>query len=333
MKTIDDMAIFITGNLRLNLATVISSTPDPDAAPIPNLRLLDLEARKDTFARHYQAWLKYIKADAHEHETIKISEKQSIQYVWPIGAPLIECKKGLVHKAFKQPIEEIRVKLAGGATDLPHGSGCRLYPEKGSVGQDPSGKEIYYAYTDPFTPHDLGQAEAFVMLGKTGAGKSTLLNAMINAYWGVNYDDKYRWKIIGDESRLIQEHEPGASMTFRVSSYYIAPLSSQKRPPLVIIDTPGFADTMARDDQIASELQKFFKDTSLNIKGIGFVMHANETRLTAELQIVIYSMLQFFGKDAIDNIWALFTFASAQQPLSLKLAEDEGIKTWFKFDN
>ena len=62
-------------------------------------------------------------------------------------------------------------------------------------------------------------------------------------------------------------------------------------------------------------------------------MTATETKLTTELKFVINSMFQFFGKDSIDHLWTLFTFATTKKPNALSIVQSEGIKKWFKFDN
>ena len=125
---------------------------------------------------------------------------------------------------------------------------------------NPTGKEIWDSFTDPFDYDDLSRADAFVMLGKAGAGKTTLLNAMVNNYWGAEFDQKQRWKIIGDEAKILTNINAGSSVTFRVSTYFIMPIEKNSgKKPLIIIDTPGFGDAMGRDTELSKALQDFLR--------------------------------------------------------------------------
>ena len=55
-------------------------------------------------------------------------------------------------------------------------------------------------------------------------------------------------------------------------------------------------------------------------------MKSCENRLGAELKFVISKVLDFFGKNAINNIFAMCTFASINEPECKALIDAENIK-------
>ena len=63
-------------------------------------------------------------------------------------------------------------------------------------------------------------------------------------------------------------------------------------------------------------------------------MKAGERRITDEMKFVVFSLLQMFGKDAIEHIWGMYTNASGAEPnLRAIMQNDYGITKEFKFDN
>ena len=76
--------------------------------------------------------------------------------------------------------------------------GVYVFPKPGQ--NNPSKKDIYWTFGDPFTVEDLKNAPAFLVVGMTGSGKTTLIEAMVNWAWGVEYDDDQRYKLIFDET-------------------------------------------------------------------------------------------------------------------------------------
>ena len=89
---------------------------------------------------------------------------------------------------------------------------------------------------------------------------------------------------------------------------------------LTIVDTPGFGDTggIDRDKEIAAKIKQFFSGTSRGgidtLHGIGFVAQASLPRLTPTQKHIFTSVLSIFGKDIVDNIFLLVTFADANNP-------------------
>ena len=97
-----------------------------------------------------------------------------------------------------------------------------------------------------------------MIVGATGAGKSTLINGMVNHFFGVKLEHKFRFKLIHDEVSESQAH----SQTQMVTAYTLywqegSPLNCN----LVVIDTPGFGDTrgLERDRAITKHIREFFQ--------------------------------------------------------------------------
>lgn len=52
----------------------------------------------------------------------------------------------------------------------------------------------------------------------------------------------------------------------------------------------------------------------MQLKGVCFVLKASDNRVTPITKFIISKTLDFFGKDAINNIFAMCTFASLNVP-------------------
>ena len=87
-----------------------------------------------------------------------------------------------------------------------------------------------------------------------------------------------------------------------------------------MIDTPGFGDTAGpdRDQEIASQLHKLFKD--MEPKGITyidaacFLIKSSDARLTVFQEYIFKSVMALFGKDMESNICYFITFADNSRP-------------------
>ena len=86
-------------------------------------------------------------------------------------------------------------------------------------------------------------AKILIVLGGTGAGKTTLLNTLVTYCLGVHRDDTFRYTIVDEAGRNRTK-----GVTTEVTRYFIEGKEG-RNPPILIFDTPGFADAdgVARD--------------------------------------------------------------------------------------
>ena len=194
-----------------------------------------------------------------------------------------------------------------------------------------------YVVGKPKTNATATKSERVLMVvGATGAGKSTLINGIANYVLGVTWNDNYRFKVVIDEGRRSQAE----SQTRNISAYTFHSIDNMSYD-LTIVDTPGFGDTggIERDKDIAAKIKKFFSGTSRGgidtLHGIGFVAQASLPRLTPTQKYIFNAVLLIFGKDIVDNIFLLVTFADAKEPpvLAATKAADIPYKESFPFNN
>ncbi|KAJ3595638.1 hypothetical protein NHX12_004941 [Muraenolepis orangiensis] len=182
-----------------------------------------------------------------------------------------------------------------------------------------------------------------MLLGATGSGKTTLINRMINYILGVKWEDKFRFKLVDENTGRSQAH----SQTSDVTVYKLNHREGfQIDYSLTIVDTPGFGNTrgIERDQMIVGQLENLFKAPLgvSNIHAICFVALASIARPTPTQRYVFDSVLSIFGKDVADNIWILVTFADGQLPPVLTAINEsgwpcpkrkDGLPVHFKFNN
>ncbi|KAJ3595635.1 hypothetical protein NHX12_004938 [Muraenolepis orangiensis] len=182
-----------------------------------------------------------------------------------------------------------------------------------------------------------------MVLGATGSGKSTLVNGMINYILGVKWEDKFRFKLVDENTARSQAH----SQTSEVTVYKLNHREGfQIDYSLTIVDTPGFGDTrgIERDQTIIGQLENLFKAPHgvSTIDAMCFVAQASLVRLTATQKYVFDSVLSIFGNNVADNIRILVTFADSQLPPVLTAINEsgapcpktkDGLPVNFKFNN
>jgi GTP-binding protein EngB required for normal cell division len=190
--------------------------------------------------------------------------------------------------------------------------------------------------------------KVIMMVGMTGSGKSLHINNILNYILGVNYSDDFRFKLILEEDELNDRHPSQSrslaeSMTRYVTSYVLNHRTGFRVDySLVLIDTPGFADSSGidKDEETIKSIKEFFNDKKISIReilNINLIIQASTAKLTDEQCYVFNSVLDIFGKDVAENISILFTFADAQPPPALQVIKKAEIPhcqdATFKFNN
>ncbi|KAG7477829.1 hypothetical protein MATL_G00073820 [Megalops atlanticus] len=130
-----------------------------------------------------------------------------------------------------------------------------------------------------------------------GAGKTTLVNVMINYVLGVQWEDRYRFKLIHEQTNRSQAE----SQTSIVTSYELYNQRGFQVPhSLTIVDTPGFGDTrgMSHDKLITEQVKNFLSDPQGidHIDAVCFVVQASLARLSANQKYIFDSILSIFDK-------------------------------------
>ena len=191
-----------------------------------------------------------------------------------------------------------------------------------------------------FCKYSIGKSNSnlekvLILIGATGAGKSTLINGLVNYLMGVKFEDTFRFEVITDEESGSQAHSQTKTIT--AYKFYFSILNFN----LTVIDTPGLGDTggIERDKHIAKQIITFFEG---QIGGgidvlhvIGLVTQASIPRLTLSRKYIIDTILLNFGKDLVNSIFLLATFADGTEPHVLDAIKAAKIpfQQCFKFNN
>jgi hypothetical protein len=183
---------------------------------------------------------------------------------------------------------------------------------------------------------DMQRTEVRILvLGQTGSGKTTFLNGIANWLYGVQWTDDFRFKIITEDdegSAPGGKRNQAVSQTDHVTAYTFAwqsefPVGNS----VTIIDTPGFGDTrgIKRDDETVNQLRQLFQGQGRcgvdSIDAVAFVVQSSLARLDPCQRYIFDSVLKIFGKDVIDNIIIVATFADAGEPQVLQSLKEDKI--------
>ena len=113
-----------------------------------------------------------------------------------------------------------------------------------------------------------------LVLGETGNGKSTFCNY-----------------ILGEKK--CKESEKSVSETFDVTGYPCS--ENSKNSDILVIDTPGLADSKGRDQEVINKIKKRLSEEHCNgIKSIIIMVNVNIPRLSQEAKRKIEIFCKFF---------------------------------------
>ena len=173
-----------------------------------------------------------------------------------------------------------------------------------------------------------------LVMGETGSGKTTLLDAFVNYLANMNYEDKWRYKLV-DENH-IKDLPPGKSQTSIITDYYVNyERDSGEEINIRIVDTPGLGDTegVEKDNEIIQQFEEFFQNT-MELDYILVTVKASTTRWTHANQYVYDRVQEIFGKDAKERFILMCTFSDGQKPLAIGTLEGKiHYEEYFCFNN
>ena len=180
--------------------------------------------------------------------------------------------------------------------------------------------------------------KVILVVGATGCGKSTWIDALLNHVLGVEYEDGFRFRLV-DAYEGTRNQASGITQDITIYTlHYMEGMAVDFT--LTIIDTPGFGGTngIEGDKKIVQQVRNIFHGRNGGIDHldcVGFVIQSSAVRLTQTQKYIFDSILALFGRDIIENISLLFTFADAAKPKVLSAVQEAGVpyQNFFKFNN
>ncbi|ETO32881.1 hypothetical protein RFI_04239 [Reticulomyxa filosa] len=157
-----------------------------------------------------------------------------------------------------------------------------------------------------------------MVIGETGSGKTTMLNSMMNYLFDVQFEDKFRYKLIFDEKNA-KKSDQSQSQTAYVTPYFI--------------ELPK--DKFDYDlNKITGDIKEYLESIE-SIHIVCFVIRASNGRLAVSQKYVFDCILKLFAQNIAENIFILFTFADGNKPVALSAVIDYNVKfaKYFKLNN
>ena len=214
--------------------------------------------------------------------------------------------------------------------------------------------DIYLYNSVEFTEEEKSQAITLMVLGGTEAGKTTLLNSYLNYLLGVESTDKFRYKIINEEIKELNDIR-FKSRTTKVTAYNIR---SKKGKPFILIDTPGFiyfssrydfnrkveSNIINNDINTFSLIKDFLIEHTSAINVICFAINEGYTHYFDTFKWRFDNMLNLFADDIKENIIIVGNFWDGNKEINYLLEKEDCILNsiipykkkedfYFKFNN
>ncbi|XP_037797506.1 uncharacterized protein LOC119592665 [Penaeus monodon] len=179
--------------------------------------------------------------------------------------------------------------------------------------------------------------KCILLLGESGAGKTTIVSAMVNYLFGVKYDSNFRLKVedqLEDDNRRETESQTDYITVYLL--YHHEEMAFEFS--LMIVDTPGLADTRGTQQQnsVKSHLEAFLtSDYGIDdISCIGLVAKANTNRDFVFQKELLSDIISLLGNN-VPNITHLFATFAVEKPMVDQIVRNAGVKftSMFEFDN
>ena len=127
-----------------------------------------------------------------------------------------------------------------------------------------------------------------IVMGKTGSGKSSVLNSLTR-------------------STYFKEGYSIHSQTKDVKAYCGKFRGRLSSPDIVFIDTPGFFDSTAKDNEIIATIAKSLKQVEDGLNLILFCFPAYEIRLDSSIQASLKFLKLIMGKAVYEHVAIVLT--------------------------
>lgn len=179
--------------------------------------------------------------------------------------------------------------------------------------------------------------KCILLLGETGAGKTTIVNAMVNVMFGVKFYDDFRLQV---KDQRISSHRKATESQTDFITVYILYHQEGMMPEfnLIVIDTPGLADTRGVQQQknVMVQLEMFLtSDYGIDdLNCIGLVAKANTNRDFIFQKDILREIMLVLGNN-VPEITQLFATFAVEKPMVDQIVRNAGVEfnNMYEFDN
>lgn len=176
-----------------------------------------------------------------------------------------------------------------------------------------------------------------LLLGETGAGKTTIVNAVVNFMFGVKFLDDFRLQV--KDQRVSNDRKATESQTDFITVYIVYHQEGMMHEfNLIVIDTPGLADTRGIQYQrnVMGQLEMFLtSDYGIDdLSCIGLVAKANTNRDFIFQKDLLREIMSVLGNN-VPEITQLFATFAVEKPMVDQIVRNAGVEfnDMYEFDN